>query len=47
MLFNSAGSVAHLGERLICIQEVEGSIPFRSTKQALTPPFSYPVEDLL
>ena len=30
MLFKH-GSVAHLGERLICIQEVEGSIPFRST----------------
>ena len=32
MLFKQHGSVAHLGERLICIQEVEGSIPFRSTK---------------
>jgi hypothetical protein len=25
------GAVAHLGERLVCIQEVEGSIPFGST----------------
>ena len=25
------GAVAQLGERLICIQEVIGSIPFRST----------------
>ena len=38
MLFQH-GSVAHLGERLICIQEVEGSIPFRSTKLVFTPPF--------
>ena len=38
MLFQH-GSVAHLGERLICIQEVEGSIPFRSTKSIITPPF--------
>ena len=47
MLFNSAGSVAHLGERLICIQEVEGSIPFRSTKRQLIPPTVMQVEDLL
>ena len=38
MLFQH-GSVAHLGERLICIQEVEGSIPFRSTKLLITPPY--------
>ncbi len=25
------GAVAQLGERLVCIQEVEGSIPFGST----------------
>ena len=37
MLFKH-GSVAHLGERLICIQEVEGSIPFRSTKKLIIPP---------
>jgi hypothetical protein len=27
----SSGAVAQLGERLICIQEVIGSIPFSST----------------
>ena len=26
-----SGAVAQLGERLVCIQEVEGSIPFGST----------------
>ncbi len=28
------GGVAQLGERLLCKQEVIGSIPFTSTKQA-------------
>ena len=27
------GGLAHLGERLICIQEVAGSIPVSSTKR--------------
>ena len=31
------GSVAHLGERLHGMEEVEGSIPFRSTINALYP----------
>jgi hypothetical protein len=29
------GGLAHLGERLICIQEVAGSIPVSSTKYTL------------
>ncbi len=29
--FNDEGAVAQLGERLICIQEVAGSIPTSST----------------
>ena len=43
------GAVAQLGERLICIQEVAGSIPVSSTKEVailsdpsgLTPPKNY------
>ena len=31
--FGQFGGLAHLGERLICIQEVAGSIPVSSTKQ--------------
>ena len=31
MVIKIEGPVAQLGERLICIQEVIGSIPFRST----------------
>ena len=30
--FGQFGGLAHLGERLICIQEVAGSIPVSSTK---------------
>ena len=30
------GSLAQLGERLICIQEVNGSIPLGSTQSSLT-----------
>ena len=30
--FGNQGAVAQLGERLICIQEVAGSIPTSSTK---------------
>ena len=30
--FGWFGGLAHLGERLICIQEVAGSIPVSSTK---------------
>ncbi len=33
------GSVAHLGERLICIQEVESSILFRSTSKPIPPEY--------
>ena len=33
-----AGAVAQLGERLICIQEVAGSIPTSSTSVALEAP---------
>ena len=29
------GGLAHLGERLICIQEVAGSSPVSSTKQLI------------
>ena len=32
-VFGWFGGLAHLGERLICIQEVAGSIPVSSTKQ--------------
>ena len=32
--FNLSGAVAQLGERLICIQEVAGSIPTSSTSVA-------------
>ena len=31
----SLGGLAHLGERLICIQEVAGSIPVSSTRKHL------------
>jgi hypothetical protein len=31
LVIKTEGPVAQLGERLICIQEVIGSIPFRST----------------
>ena len=30
-MLENPGAVAQLGERLVCIQEVEGSIPFGST----------------
>ena len=33
--FGRFGGLAHLGERLICIQEVAGSIPVSSTKRSL------------
>ena len=33
--FGWFGGLAHLGERLICIQEVAGSIPVSSTKRSL------------
>jgi hypothetical protein len=33
----SHGAVAQLGERLICIQEVIGSIPFSSTNRPSRP----------
>ena len=32
ILMYQSGAVAQLGERLICIQEVAGSIPTSSTK---------------
>jgi hypothetical protein len=32
------GALAQLGERLICIQEVIGSIPIGSTKHEVAPP---------
>ena len=32
---NQCGGLAHLGERLICIQEVAGSIPVSSTRKHL------------
>ena len=38
----STGSVAHLGERLHGMEEVEGSIPFRSTRIMKLPPFIGP-----
>jgi hypothetical protein len=31
------GAVAQLGERLLCKQEVDGSIPFSSTSRGLRP----------
>ena len=33
--FGWFGGLAHLGERLICIQEVAGSSPVSSTKQLI------------
>jgi hypothetical protein len=33
-MYHKSGAVAQLGERLICIQEVAGSIPTSSTKWA-------------
>ena len=33
--FGIFGGLAHLGERLICIQEVAGSIPVSSTRKHL------------
>ena len=33
--FGEFGGLAHLGERLICIQEVAGSSPVSSTKRSL------------
>ena len=32
-IYIAVGSVAHLGERLHGMEEVEGSIPFRSTRK--------------
>jgi hypothetical protein len=34
--FGWFGGLAHLGERLICIQEVAGSIPVSSTKFSIS-----------
>ena len=31
-IFRTSGAIAQLGERLVCIQEVCGSIPHGSTK---------------
>lgn len=41
------GAVAQLGERLICIQEVAGSIPTSSTNYPLQHPKSGPVAQLV
>jgi hypothetical protein len=38
-VFPTIGAVAHLGERLICIQEVESSILFSSTNEKIEEPF--------
>jgi hypothetical protein len=43
---NKSGAVAQLGERLICIQEVAGSIPTSSTSSGLWPTGPRPITGL-
>ena len=43
---HKSGAVAQLGERLICIQEVAGSIPTSSTSSGLWPTGPRPITGL-